>query len=45
MRGTDEIRLDINRIREMLTNLQELTNLRFSLHTTGAQEKIGRAHV
>lgn len=40
MRGTDEIRLDINRIREMLTNLQELTNLRFSLHTTGAQEII-----
>ena len=40
MRIDDEIKLDVNRIRELLTNLQELTNLRFSLHTTEALELV-----
>lgn len=36
----DEIKLDVNRIRELLINLQELTDLRFSLHTVDAAELI-----
>lgn len=40
MRINDEIKLDVNRIRELLTNLQELTNLRFSLHTIEALELV-----
>lgn len=40
MRINDEIKLDVNRICELLTNLQELTNLRFSLHTIEALELV-----
>lgn len=40
MKKCEEINLDVNRIRELLMNLQELTNLRFSLHTIGAEELV-----
>lgn len=40
----EEINLDVNRIRELLMNLQELTNLRFSLHTIGAHELVTVNH-
>ena len=40
LRMDDEIKLDVNRIRELLINLQELTDLRFSLHTVDAAELI-----
>lgn len=40
MKGYGELRLNVTRISELLTNLQELTNLRFSLHTIGAEELV-----